>query len=77
MVLVQSIDSMSHRLLTAEELEQSTTYKIWKEIYWIYKQEPTEEIKAYVRLCFDVLSPKVFEMERMGLNITRQLDCDD
>ena len=75
--VVQSIDSMSHQLLTAEQLEESNIAQIWKEIYWVYKQEPTTEIKAYIRLCFDILSPKVFELERMGLKITRPLDCDD
>ena len=65
--VVQSIDSMSHQLLTAEQLEESNIAQIWKEIYWVYKQEPTVEIKAYIRLCFDILSPKVFGTRTDGI----------
>ena len=68
MVLVQSINSMSHQLLTAEELNLISIEEINAQLSWVHSQEPTDKIKAYARLCFDILGPKVFAMEKMDMS---------
>ena len=56
---------MSHQFLTAEELDLISIEEINAELSWVYTQEPTDKIKAYARLCFDILGPKVFAVEKM------------
>ena len=56
---------MSHQFLTAEELDLISIEEINAELSWVYTQEPTDKIKAYGRLCFDILTPKVFAVEKM------------
>ena len=56
---------MSHQFLTAEELDLISIEEINAQLSWVYTQEPTDKIKAYARLCFDTLAPKVFAWEKM------------
>ena len=56
---------MSNQFLTAEELDLISIEEINAQISWVYTQEPSDKIKAYARLCFDILGPKVFAVEKM------------
>ena len=59
---------MSHQFLTAEELDLISIEEINAQISWVFTQEPTDKIKAYGRLCFDALAPKVFAKEKMDMS---------
>ena len=55
---------MTNQFLTAEELELVSMEEVYAQVKLTYNKKPTDKLKAYVRLCFDIMREKQIALEK-------------